>query len=71
MAKLASIKDFQDLRDLIVIDLDGHKYTIVICAGTACQASGSNEIIRSAKRYILKKHYRLPWILRNGSIYSH
>ena len=54
MAKLASIKDFKDLRDIIVGDLDEHKCTITVCAGTACQASGSNEIIRSAKRHVLK-----------------
>jgi NADH-quinone oxidoreductase subunit F len=34
---------------------DESKPRIVICAGTACQASGSNDIIRVSKRYIIEK----------------
>ncbi len=35
-------------------DTDQSKPCIVICAGTACQASGSNDIHRIAKRYLLE-----------------
>ena len=55
MPKLFSIKELQELREIIISDLDDSKSCIVICAGTACQASGSNDIIRSAKRYIIKE----------------
>jgi len=34
---------------------DEGKPRIVICAGTACQASGSNDIIRVVKRYVIEK----------------
>ncbi|MBE0534030.1 MAG: FAD-dependent oxidoreductase [Phycisphaerae bacterium] len=34
---------------------DENKPRIVVCAGTACQASGSNVIVRAAKRHIIEK----------------
>ncbi|MBN2561048.1 MAG: FAD-dependent oxidoreductase [Phycisphaerae bacterium] len=36
-------------------DVDESKPRIVICAGTACQASGSNDILRAAKKHIMDK----------------
>ncbi len=53
MSKLSSIEELKDLREIIVGDQDESKPRIVVCGGTACQASGSNDIIRAAKRHIL------------------
>jgi NADH-quinone oxidoreductase subunit F len=39
---------------MIVDDSDDSKPRVIICAGTACQASGSNGALRVAKRYILE-----------------
>ena len=39
---------------MVVGDSDDSKPRIVICAGTACQASGSNGVLRVAKKYILQ-----------------
>jgi len=55
VVKFSSINDLKELRKIIVSDLDTSKPQIVICAGTACQASESNDIIRAAKRHILGK----------------
>jgi len=54
MARLSSCKELKELFDLLKKDLDDPRPRIVICAGTACGASGSNDIIRIAKRYILE-----------------
>jgi NADH-quinone oxidoreductase subunit F len=54
MASLSSIEDLQELFEKIKTDADESKPRIVICAGTACQASGANDIIRIAKKYILQ-----------------
>ncbi len=56
MPRLASINSLRELRELIKGDADDSKPRIVVCAGTACQASGSNDIIRMAKKYIMQKH---------------
>jgi NADH-quinone oxidoreductase subunit F len=56
MLRFSSVKDLQDHRAIIAADTDEHKSRIVVCGGTACQASGSNDIIRAAKRYILQEH---------------
>jgi len=40
---------------MIADDLDESKPRIVVCAGTACQASGSNGLHRVAKRYIMER----------------
>ncbi|MCK4763722.1 MAG: FAD-dependent oxidoreductase [Candidatus Aminicenantes bacterium] len=54
MARLSSLTDLNELFDRIRDDVDKAKPRIVICAGTACQASGANDIIRVAKKYILQ-----------------
>jgi len=51
---LSSIEALRNLTEIIQGDLDEAKPRIVICAGTACQASDSNDIIRVAKKYILQ-----------------
>jgi len=54
MANLSSIDDLKELFERVKRDGDKFKPRIVICAGTACQASGANDIIRVAKKYILQ-----------------
>ena len=55
MLKLSSINELKELRRVLFDARDQNKPRIVICAGTACQASGSNDIIRVSKRYIIEK----------------
>jgi len=55
MSKFSTFEDLRNLREIILADKDDSKPAIVICGGTACQASKSNEIIRAAKRHILGK----------------
>jgi NADH-quinone oxidoreductase subunit F len=53
--RLSSISELKKLRKVLFDASDEDKPRIVICAGTACQASGSNDIIRVSKRYIIEK----------------
>jgi len=53
--RLSSINELKELRSVLFDASDESKPRIVICAGTACQASGSNDIIRVSKRYIIEK----------------
>ena len=55
MPRLSSIDELRELRSLLSAADDRHKPCIVVCAGTACQASGSSDIIRMAKRHIIEK----------------
>ena len=57
MKKLESVKKFKEFRQRILSekDVDYEKPTLVVCAGTGGQASGSNDIIRIIKRYILDR----------------
>jgi len=55
MPRLTSINELKELRSVLFNADDKNKPRIVICAGTACQASGSNGIIRVAKKYIIEK----------------
>jgi len=54
MTKLSSIEELKDIFEMVRNDVDDSRLQIVICAGTACQASGANDIIRVAKKYILQ-----------------
>jgi NADH-quinone oxidoreductase subunit F len=54
MASLSSIADLKEFFEKTRSEIDESRPRIVICAGTACQASGSNDIIRVAKKYILQ-----------------
>ena len=58
MNKLSCIDEFVDFRHRIIAEknLDYEQPTLVICAGTGGQASGSNDIIRIIKRYLLEKN---------------
>ena len=53
MPKLSSLDALAELRKRISADLVKDKPTIVVCAGTACQASESGRIIRRVKRHLL------------------
>ncbi len=53
MPTLTSMSDLQNLRARVIAGRDETKPSLVVCAGTACQASDSSRIIRSVKRYIL------------------
>ena len=66
MRKLSSVEEFIDFRKRI---LNEKKYqpklpTLVVCSGTGGQASGSNDIIRIIKRYIIEHDLREKIILR-------
>jgi len=53
MLKLSSLDELDELRSVLHDAADEKKPCIVVCAGTACQASGSNGIIRVVKRHII------------------
>ncbi len=57
MKRLISLDEFIDFRRRIMAEkeIQYDKPTLVICAGTGGQASGSNDIIRIIKKYILDK----------------
>ena len=55
MENLRSIEDFKRLQAILMADADQAIPTIIINAGTCGQASGANEIIRTAKSKILGK----------------
>jgi NADH-quinone oxidoreductase subunit F len=55
MLRLSSIDELKELRKVLFDTSDKNKPRIVVCAGTACQASGSNDIIRVSKRHIIEK----------------
>ena len=55
MPRLSSVDELKELRDMILGDADEGRSRIVVCAGTACQASGSNDIMRIAKKHIMEK----------------
>jgi len=53
MPTLTSLSDLKELRRRIIAVQTEAKPTLIVCAGTACQASESSRIIRSVKRYLL------------------
>lgn len=58
MKKLLSVDELASSRLRICAEADAHreKPTLVICAGTGGQASGSNDIMRIIKRLILERN---------------
>ena len=60
MPRLSSIEELTELRALLRYDDDDNdtKPRLILCAGTACQASGANRVIRAAKRHIVEKQLR-------------
>ncbi|MFH1891584.1 MAG: NADH-ubiquinone oxidoreductase-F iron-sulfur binding region domain-containing protein [Candidatus Zixiibacteriota bacterium] len=57
MEKFTSVVEFSSFRQRILNERDtGYdKPTLVVCAGTGGQASGSNDVIRVIKRYVLER----------------
>ena len=55
MSKLSSIDELKDLRRLVARDVDKATPHVVVCAGTACQASGASNILRAIKKYLMDK----------------
>ncbi|MHC4538328.1 MAG: FAD-dependent oxidoreductase [Planctomycetota bacterium] len=55
MLRLSSIDELRELRSVLSDAIEKDKPCIVVCAGTACQASGSNGVIRVVKRNIIEK----------------
>ncbi|GAB4305879.1 MAG: hypothetical protein Kow0090_21290 [Myxococcota bacterium] len=56
MSRIKSIEEFSSFRKIIRGEKGNGAPCIVICAGTGGQASGSNDIIRIIKRYILENN---------------
>ncbi|MFC1556648.1 NADH-ubiquinone oxidoreductase-F iron-sulfur binding region domain-containing protein [candidate division KSB1 bacterium] len=54
MTRVKSLKEFKQLRRMILEELGEEVPTLVVCAGTGGQASGANDIIRIMKRHILE-----------------
>jgi NADH-quinone oxidoreductase subunit F len=57
MKKLQSVEEFINFRRRIIREKEEKREipTLVVCAGTGGQASGSNDVIRIIKRYILER----------------
>jgi len=57
MEKFSSVVEFSNFRQRILNERNtgDDKPTLVVCAGTGGQASGSNDVIRIIKRYILER----------------
>ncbi|MFH1740759.1 MAG: NADH-quinone oxidoreductase subunit F, partial [bacterium] len=55
MEKLHSIKDLQELQEHLLGWRDPNIPTVVIPSGTCAQASGANELVRTAKQEIFNK----------------
>ncbi|HDL04827.1 MAG TPA: hypothetical protein ENH25_11930, partial [candidate division Zixibacteria bacterium] len=60
MRRISSVDEFVEFRRRILSekDIQYEKPTLVVCAGTGGQASGSNDIIRVIKRYIIERNLR-------------
>ncbi|MBN2317288.1 MAG: FAD-dependent oxidoreductase [Sedimentisphaerales bacterium] len=56
MLRLSSVDQLEELRSVLFDAVDDNLPRLVICAGTACQASGSSDVIRIAKKYIIQNH---------------
>ncbi|TKJ36938.1 hydrogenase [candidate division LCP-89 bacterium B3_LCP] len=57
MNRISSVEDFKNFRQRILEEkrIEDTRPCLVICAGTGGQASGSNDILRIMKRYILER----------------
>jgi NADH-quinone oxidoreductase subunit F len=66
MIKLTSVQELIDFRRRVLRDreVQYETPTLVVCAGTGGQASGSNDIIRIIKRYIIERNLREKVALR-------
>jgi len=66
MRKLTSVKELKEFRRRVLAEksIQYDRPTLVVCAGTGGQASGSNDVIRVIKRYMLEKNIRDKIALR-------
>ena len=66
MRRISSIEEFSEFRRRILSEkgLQYEKPTLVVCAGTGGQASGSNDIVRVIKKYILDRGIQAKVALR-------
>lgn len=64
MKKISSVEDFIDFRKLIMVESGEKRPCLVLCAGTGGQASGSNDIMRMIKRYIIEHSLHDKILLR-------
>lgn len=64
MQRLSSIYDLQRLRTIILDGGERDRPAVIVCAGTACQASGSNSVHRAIKKYIIENDLHEQLILR-------
>jgi NADH-quinone oxidoreductase subunit F len=66
MSRLSTVSEFIEFRQRIQDDkkLQYEKPTLVVCAGTGGQASGSNDILRIIKRYIIDRNLQTKIGLR-------
>jgi NADH-quinone oxidoreductase subunit F len=58
MRKLSSVEEFSDFRRRVLSEKEfqPEQPTLVVCSGTGGQASGSQDIIRIIKRYIIERN---------------
>ncbi|MDD5306632.1 MAG: NADH-ubiquinone oxidoreductase-F iron-sulfur binding region domain-containing protein [Deltaproteobacteria bacterium] len=56
MARFGSIEELHGFREMLRDNPQGKRPRIVVCAGTACQASSSSDIIRIAKKHIIEEN---------------
>src|SRR5512139_3301608 len=56
MRRFSSIDELRALRIVVSDRASETRPRIVVCAGTACQASGANPVLRVAKKHILEKN---------------
>lgn len=54
MPRLSTIGELEQLRDRVRDDVSRPGPHITVCAGTACQAGGANDIQRLVKRYLIE-----------------
>ncbi len=64
MPRLGSLEELKSFKTLVTSEPGETKPTLVICAGTGGQASGSNDIIRVIKRHILEQQLHDKLFLR-------
>ncbi|MBW2532370.1 MAG: NAD(P)H-dependent oxidoreductase subunit E [Deltaproteobacteria bacterium] len=55
MQRLGSVDELVVLRGRVADSQGPDRPRIVVCAGTACQASGSSDIVRAAKKHIIQQ----------------
>ena len=60
MSKFLSVEEFVDFRHRILTAKQAQydMPTLILCAGTGGQASGSNDVMRIIKRYIIERNLR-------------